>query len=211
MTWFLLQMVDHGQAMNEVAHYGGFHVRFLNATGRWSATGSRAVPLLGWKDMAEAQGAASAASKARSRVIDVAAVSDQDAGVVQGMSGHDVHAALSGYLPYAPAAAKAMAIEVDKTMQYASAVLAVLGPDCAIEPGLAARTVAQGLRSQFGGGSVVSAAQFLTGRKAYDVLSRVLEGEVPCAPGMSQHRLVLAFAIASAVVDQLRRPQVGNR
>lgn len=202
MTCFLLSLVDHRQAENEFANYGVHHPRLLNITGRWSASGSRAVPLLGWLDVAMASQAAARASSARSRAIEVVQAPSGAEGVIHGLSGPD-HPALLGYLPYAAAAAHGMAADVAKTMTFAGAVLSVFGSDVPGRPEDAAKELHRSMKAKFGGGSVVSAAQFLCGRRAHDVLWRVIEGEIECSSGLTSAGLTEAFILARLVVSQL--------
>lgn len=202
MTWFLLSLVGHGQAENEFANYGVHHPRLLNISGRWSAAGSRAVPLLGWLDERIANQAAARASGARSRAVEVVQAPSGAEGVIHGVSGPD-HAALLGYLPYSAAAAHGMTADVGKTMAFAGAVLSVFGADVSGRPEDAALEVHRSMKAKFGGGSVVSAAQFLCGRKAHDVLCRVLEGEIECSGGLTRAGLIEAFILARLVVGKL--------
>lgn len=202
MTWFFLSLAGHQQAENEFANYGVHHPRLLNVTGRWSAAGSRAVPLLGWLDEVVATQAAARASSARSRAIVVVQAPSGAEGAIHGVNGTD-HAALLGYLPYAAAAARCMDADVDKTMSFAGAVLSVFGAGVSGSPEDAAKELHRSMKVKFGGGSVVSAAQFLCGRRAHDVLCRVLEGEIECSSGLSRAGLIEAFILARLVVDQL--------
>lgn len=204
VTWFLLTLVGHRQVSREFANYGVHHPRLLNITGRWSATGSRVVPLLGWLSLEEATRAAQVASDARSRVVEVVEATSHDLGYIHGVSGSH-HAALLGYLPYAAAAANGMVADIQKTMVYASAVLSIFGSDSPSSPPVeGAKIIHRSMKQQFGGGSVVSAAQFLCGRKAHDVLCRVLDEEIECAHGVAtRDDLIRAFILAKLVVAQL--------
>lgn len=65
----VLQLSDHGNARREDHLYGGWHRRFLNATGRWSAVGTKEVPLIAWPDEGTAAQAANIASQARGRDV----------------------------------------------------------------------------------------------------------------------------------------------
>lgn len=203
VTWFLLTLVGHRQVSREFANYGVHHPRLLNITGRWSASGSRVVPLLGWLSLEEATRAAQVASDARSRVVEVVEATSHDLGYIHGVNGSH-HAALLGYLPYAAAAANGMVADIQKTMVYASAVLSIFGSDAPGSPLEVAKPIHQSMKQQFGGGSVVSAAQFLCGRKAHDVLCRVLDEEIDCAHGVAtRDDLIRAFILAKLVVAQL--------
>lgn len=198
----VLQLSDHGNARREDHLYGGWHRRFLNVTGRWSAAGTKEVPLIAWPDEDTAAQAANIAAQARGRNVSVCSIGPAAAAGFTPF-GEALRSALLGYLPYSAAAARKLEAERLKTMRYAAAVLGTfdsVGSDAIVESAQAA-TVA--LQRHYGGGSVVSAAQYLTGKRAAHVIDRVLDGELGCSDGLTPASLVRAALIAVGMVDRL--------
>ncbi len=198
ISFIVLELEAHGLALQADALYGGWNHRYLNVTGRWSARGSETVQLISWPDMASAAVAAEVASKARGRPVKVSSmgtISSNGEVDARGFSayGDELHGALLGYLPYTGAAAANLEARRLKMMRYASAVWMLLS-ECAMkgtEAGVAAsRSAAKGLHKQYGGGSVVSAIQYLAGKDADDLLGRVLDGELQCSEGMTPEKLL---------------------
>lgn len=176
----VLELVGHGGALNEDASYGGApHRRYINVTGRWSAAGTPEVPLIRWSTAEAASDARAVAAAARKRQMAVSDLSMTDPGCFV-LFDERLVVALQGYLPYAAAAAKKLEALREKTMRYASIVLAP-----ARSPEL------------------ISAAQFMTGKKAQDITTRVLDGELVCTSGLTPDRLVLAGVRAEELVSKL--------
>lgn len=200
--FIVLKLSDHGNARREDHLYGGWHRRFLNVTGRWSAAGTKEVPLIAWPDEGTAVQAANIASQARGRDVSVCSIGPAAAAGFT-LFGEALRSALLGYLPYSAAAARKLEAERLKTMRYAVAVLGTFdadGSDAIVE---SAHAAAVALHRQYGGGSVVSAAQYLTGKRAAHVIERVLDGELACSDGLTPASLVRAAVIAAGMVDRL--------
>lgn len=198
----VLQLSDHGNARREDHLYGGWHRRFLNAAGRWSSVGTKEVPLIAWPDEGTAAQAANIASQARGRDVSVCWIGPAAAA---GFTLFDeaLRSALLGYLPYSAASARKLEAERLKTMRYAAAVLGTFdadGSDAIVE---SAHAAAVTLHRQYGGGSVVSAAQYLTGKRAAHVIEQVLDDELACSDGLTPTSLVRAVAIATGMVERL--------
>jgi hypothetical protein len=201
---FVLTLADHAQAAYVQAMHGLRHMRSLNVTGRWAAVGTKPVPLLTWSDADSATTAAGVASEARSRAVIVTEVSlDQPEHFK--MFSETQRPALLGYLPYNVAAASKLEAERVKTMLYAIALLTFAEAETKEAKEAAAKQAAKELARHFGGGSVISAAQYLVGARAMDVLARVLDGELACDSGMTAAELLEAIVLASQVVGNLRR------
>ena len=115
-------------------------------------------------------------------------------------------AALSGYLPYGAAAARKLEVERKRLMGYATVMLASGVPEPDADPVAivsALKATARSLRlAGIGNGSWVSAAQGLTGKRALDVLARVLDGELVCDPGITPADIVKAMAIAQLLAPK---------
>jgi hypothetical protein len=126
LSFFVIEHAGHGSAALEEQRHGGQHCRFLNVTGRWSARGTRAVPLLAWTDRQEVEAASAIASKARDRVFKVSSLGG-DSLVAEHFAAFSEHhaEALLGYLPYATAAARKLEELRVKTIDCAGAVLRV--------------------------------------------------------------------------------------
>jgi len=97
--YFVLTMADHGLSPIEREQHNRDVPRYLNADGRWAASGKK-VPLLVWTDQDEAKNAASIATVARKKAVTVTSVSGSEFKV--GKTIHVFtpldHEALSGYL-----------------------------------------------------------------------------------------------------------------
>ncbi|MAG81335.1 MAG: hypothetical protein CMN89_14670 [Sutterellaceae bacterium] len=97
--YFVLTMADHGLIPIERKQHSRDVPRYLNADGRWAASGKR-VPLLVWTDQDAAKNAASIATAARKKAVTVTSVSGSEFKI--GKSIHVFtpldHDALSGYL-----------------------------------------------------------------------------------------------------------------
>lgn len=193
---FVLHMIDHGVAMLEDHRHGGPpHYRYLNATGRWSARGTPSVPLLVWPDHASADQAARLAAQARGRSI---AVSNVNATTPEHFRTYTekMLPALQGYLPYKEAASRKLETERHKTMTYARALLAA-------SSGRPLKEVNATIRDALGSGTVVQAAQFLTGKRCAAIVQGVLDGELEIDSDLTPQSLVIAGEIAHQIVGQL--------
>lgn len=72
--FIVLKLSDHGNARREDHLYGGWHRRFLNVTGRWSAAAIKEAPLIAWPDEGTAAQAVNIASQARGRDVSVCSI-----------------------------------------------------------------------------------------------------------------------------------------
>ena len=193
--FLVLEMEAHGLARRADMIRGGLNHRYLNVTGRWSAGGSQAVPLLSWVDHDCATAAATAASDARRRSVVVTGIGAADQNAFRPFD-EGLADALLGYLPYSDAATRRLEDRRLKLMRNAEAVLAVadaVDNDAAMA---ASQEAASALRKHYGGGSVTSATQYLAGKDAAEILARVLDGELAWSDGQSHERLVHAVALA---------------
>lgn len=97
--YFVLTLADHGLIPIEREQHGREVPRYLNADGRWAASGKK-VPLLVWTNQDAAKNAASIASAARKKTVTVTSVAGS--GFKVGKSVHVFtaldHEALCGYL-----------------------------------------------------------------------------------------------------------------
>lgn len=193
--FFVLEMKEHGLAKHYDQTFGGINHRYLNVTGRWSTLSTVAVPLIAWTDHEEATSAAETASTARRRLIKVSNLS-QVAHRPFKIFSQPLRAALLGYLPYGETKKRKLELRRLKLMHYAKAVLAVYHAADQAGAETASRTATSDLRKLYGGGSVISAMQYLAGKDAADVLARVLDGELVCDEGQTPERLVQAVSIA---------------
>lgn len=76
-SYFVLTMADHGLIPIERERHGRVVPRYLNADGRWAASGNK-VPLLVWTNQDAAKRAASIATTARKKVVTVTSVADSE-------------------------------------------------------------------------------------------------------------------------------------
>lgn len=206
---FGLEMVAHGNALRENDLHGGWHRRYLNVTGRWSAVGTKAVPLVVWSDANAAAMAAADAAQARGREIRATAMSVSDS-TVSALFQESMRPALLGYLPYSAAAARKLEIERDKTVQYAKAILQLLDIEDERRVAAAAKEISKSLTERFGGGSVTSAAAYLSGKKAADIIARLLDGEMACDDGLMPLDVVRAASFAQVALQRLAPGQVAR-
>lgn len=195
LSFFVIEHAGHGSAALEEQRHGGQHYRFLNVTGRWSARGTRAVPLLAWMDRQAVEAAAAIASKARDRVFKVSSLGGDSLVAEQFAAFSERHAeALLGYLPYATAAARKLEELRVKTIDCASAVLCVHRAADAERMQVLkdeGRLLQQAHRL-----TVFSAAQFLTGKKADEILALLETGELDTEEKLSLEELREAVQLA---------------
>lgn len=196
LSFFVIEHTGHGSAALEEQRHGGQHYRFLNVTGRWSARGTRTVPLLAWTDRQEVEAAAAIASKARDRVFKVSSLGGDSLLVEQFAAFSERHAeALLGYLPYATAAARKLEELRVKTIDCAGAVLRVHRAADAERMQVLkdeGRLLQQAHRL-----TVFSAAQFLTGKKADEILALLETGELDTEEKLSIEDLREAAQLAT--------------
>lgn len=197
--FFVLHMPDHGNVALETQLYGGgMHYRYLNVTGRWSARGTKIVPLLAWRSHESAKKAAQKASDARQREISVSSLmSSRDLSETMQYFSDTAAPALIGYLPYKATAAAKVEADRLKTMRYA----AVLWRVCETEEEESEETIKQcnkELHEFCGGGSITSAVQFFTGKKAAQVIEGLLDGELEFSEGVSLSTIAAALAFANS-------------
>jgi len=201
-NFIVLELVDHGSALQANKIYGGQNHRYLNITGRWSGTGTDSVPLLNWGSLNSAQEAAETATIARGRKVNVSSLGRQEAtGFKPFEAKHQP--ALVGYLPYGSAAASKIEAERVKTMRYASAVFNVMNASENEDVHDLCKTETLKIRSYFKGGSLVSASQYLTGKRAIDIAERVFDGELECDEGMSPEKLMFAMRMATNLMSRI--------
>lgn len=193
---FVLEMRGHGNALRENDLHGGWHRRYLNVTGRWSASGTKAVPLVVWADADLARKAAGQACEARGREIIASAIAASDSLPVVPFT-DSLRPALLGYLPYSTAAARKLEIEREKTVQYAKAILQVLDVEDERMIPAAAKQVSKSLMDRFGGGSPAAAAAYLGGKKAAYIIARLLDGELECDDGLTPQDVLRAALSAN--------------
>lgn len=202
-SFFVIEHADHGSAAIEDQRHGGQHYRFLNVTGRWSARGTRAVPLLTWTDRREAEAAATIASKARDRVIKVSSLGGDSLVADRFAAFGEHHAdALLGYLPYVTAAAVQLEERRVKTIDCAAAVLRV---HRAMDEERTRILKDEGrLLQQAHRITVFSAAQFLTGKKADEVITMLEAGVLDTEGKLSVRELREASNWQRATADELK-------
>ncbi len=199
----VLTLVGHGGTEREHRLYGcPVLSRFLNVTGRWASKGTEAVPLISWPDIGSAKDHAANATSARGRQVEVSSVRGSKFGhFVQ--YGEQHAPALIGYLPYGTSAARKLESERQRLMGYAKVILAgVMGKTDAdsADAVSAMKAAACELRlAGVGNGSWVSAAQGLTGKRAFDVFCLVIDGELTCEPGISPAEIWMAINVAKAL------------
>ncbi|WP_147282910.1 hypothetical protein [Pseudorhodoferax soli] len=80
-------------------------------------------------------------------------------------------------------------------MTYVRAVLAVAN-------GQAVKDANAIIRASLGSGTVVQAAQFLTGKRCADVVQRVLDGELECDADLTASMLAAATSVARSHANQ---------
>ncbi|MDR6522191.1 hypothetical protein EJP69_14215 [Variovorax gossypii] len=196
LSFFVIEHAEHGSAALEEQHRGGQHYRFLKVTGHWSAKGTRAVPLLAWTDRQEVEAAAAIASKARDRVFKVSSLGGDSLVAEQFAAFSERHAeALLGYLPYATAAARKLEELRVRTIDCAGAVLRVHRAADAERMQVLkdeGRLLQQAHRL-----TVFSAAQFLTGKKADEILALLKTGELDSEEKLSIEELRAAVQLAN--------------
>lgn len=193
----VLTLDAHGGATREQRLYGGvLEARFLNVTGRWASSGTDAAPLLTWENHDQAEACAETASRSRNRPVRVYSVTGARYGAFATYGEHHA-AALLGYLPYATAAARKLEGERKRLMGYARVMLAgITEPHDADKMMAAMKQEAHRLRDAgIGGGSWLSAAQGLTGKKALDVFQRIIDGELECDAGLTPETIWQAIQI----------------
>lgn len=168
--YIVLHMPGHGNAERENQLYGGApHYRYLNVTWRWSAAGTKTVPLLAWPSVEAATEAAKKASVARSRPVKISSLGNSEdlSEKMRFFSGADA-AALTRV---------AQANDKEESKQ-------------AIKP------CGKELHAFYGGGSVASAVQFFTGNKAASIIEGLLDGELEFSEGMSLKNIEVALTFA---------------
>ncbi len=197
----------HGGAVRESDMCGGpVGQRMLNVTGRWASAGTEAVPLLMWPSLASAQADARTATAARGRDVIVLQAGGTNFDRYILPFGPEHAAALMGYLPYAPAAARKLESERKRLMGYVAVVRAASIDRPADDPAAALaamKKTARTLRaSGIGNGSWVSAVQGLTGKRARDIAARVIDGELACDPGLDPNDILDAMAVAKVLAPE---------
>ncbi len=195
---FVIEHAGHGSARVEDQRHGGWHHRFLNVTGRWSAKGTRAIQLLAWSDGKEAEAAATIASKARSRPIIVSSLGGNGLFADQFVAFGEHHAAaLLGNLPYATAAARKLEELRIKTIDFACAVLRVHRATAGEERERLLKSEGR-LLLQTHRANAFSAMQFLTGKKAAEILAMLEAGELDTDGKLSVEELREAILLAKS-------------
>jgi len=197
LSFFVIEHANHGSAALEEQRHGGQHYRFLNVTGRWSARGTRAVPLLAWMDRQDVEAAAALAGKARDRTIKVSSLGGDSLVAEQFAAFSERHAeALLGYLPYGTATARKQDELRMKTLDCAGAILRMHRATNA-ERAQIARDEGQ-LLQQAHRLTVFSAAQFLTGKKANEIIALLETGELDSEERLSIEDLCESVRLAKS-------------
>lgn len=195
---FVIEHSSHGSARIEDRQHGGWHHRFMNVTGRWSAKGTRAVPLLAWSDGKEAEAAAIIASKARSRPVIVSSLGGDAFFADQFVAFDERHAAaLAGNLLYATAAARKMEELRVKSLDFAGALLRVQRAAAGEKRDQASKSEGRVLQLAHRA-NVFSATQFLTGKKAAEILALLEAGELDTDDKLSVEELREAIHLAKS-------------
>lgn len=196
LSFFVIEHAGHGSAALEEQRHGGQHYRFLNVTGRWSARGTRAVPLLAWTDRQEVEAAAAIASKARDRVFMVSSLGG-DSLAEQFAAFNERHAeALLGYLPYGTVTARK---QEELRVKILDCAIAVLRVHRATDAERAQITRDEGrLLRQAHRLTVFSAAQFLTGKRADEIIALLEAGELDSEEKLSIEDLREAVRLAKS-------------
>lgn len=180
-VYYVLTRQSHGSAAREDQLYGGpAHHRYLDVYGRWVAQGTPMIPLLAWDSPDAAQAACATASSVRKGAIEVSTVAGGNfvPGNLLRLFAPTDAPALAGQLPRERITNTKLAADCHKMMVFTRAVLALheAQDDTAK---LHATALWNRIISQaFGGGSVVSASQFMAGRRAAHVISRYLCGSL---------------------------------
>jgi len=177
-TFIVIRHADHASAQAENTWHGGQHFRYLNVTGRWAANGTTAVPLLSWRTVEEAAAAAVIASDARQTDIRCSSIGGDSYDERHfAPFGKNHAAALLGYLPYDTTKARKLAEQRAKTLDFARSVLRVhrgttneQAKQLEVSEG---RSLVQKYRT-----TVYGARQYLTGKKATEILGMIESGDL---------------------------------
>lgn len=215
--YLVLTLSDHRSAAAEHAQNGrdpGSYTRCLNVDGRWAVHASAHAPLLVWHpdQVEEAQAAASRASEARTRPVQV--LTRADSGWVEGreilLFSEAQESALLGHVVHSAAKARRLRTEADKLEAFC---LIVRQASAAKDhEAFAAVRLAAGkeLRAKFGGGSITSAFAWLAGKSGSAALASVLSGEVDLEGTLSLHQVAEAVELAREA-ERLQYAQAGER
>lgn len=201
--YLLLCLADHQLTSQESERHGGSrdrYVRCLNIGGRWAVHGTRQSPLLVWHTVqaGEAQAAAERSAKARGRPVVV--LSRSDSGWVEGREIQvftpAFEPALLGHTAQSEARARRLRTEVDKLEAFCLVVRQASAARNHAEFAEISRAAGKALHAKFGGGSIVSASAWLTGRKGQEALQSVLTGEVELGGPLSMQEIAETIALA---------------
>lgn len=194
---FVLELLpDEGMAL---APHGtaSSQPRYLNCLGRWAAYGTELTPLLGWEDEASAQAACDTASLLRHSRIVASSLSGAHPRIsahVQRFHRHQTPA-LATPLPAQNTAFSRKAIDCVKTTVFSHAILAIENAPqdakCRIES-----RWNRHIHTLFGGGSIVSASQFLTGKRAASAVQMICTGQYTPECPSSEDLIRKAMAMA---------------
>lgn len=159
--------------------YGGApHARYLNAFGFWTASGSKLMPLLAWEDRTAAEAACAIAKGIRRCDVIVSTVGgthqvpgDQ---LILYTPGHAQ--VLAGQLPRERVSSTKTASDWHRTKVFTGAVLELADAPDAASKQAATTKWNKIIHATFSGGSVVSASQFLSGKRAAAIVELLRNG-----------------------------------
>lgn len=173
--------------------------RYLNTLGRWAAYGTDITPLLVWQDESSAHAACTAARVLRNCP-----------GIVVSPLQNGGHRASAHTKTYSPSLAPALAAPLPaqntaytrkaadciKTAVFSHAVLTLEAASGDAKSSLETLWNKH-IHALFGGGSVVSASQFLTGKRACAAAEMIAKGHYSIAQEHVHREIMQAMAIAS--------------
>lgn len=179
--YFVIECVSHGSAAREDKLHGGPpHRRYLDVYGRWVAHGTEQIPILAWENLEGAQAACSTASSMRKGELAVSTLGGHDY-----LPGKQLKLfcpantpALAGQLPRERVSNAKLAADWHRTKVFTRAVLALQETTSEESKQVAVTQWNRIIWQAFGGGSVVSASQFLSGKRAANILDLLKSGSL---------------------------------
>lgn len=172
-------------------------VFYLNSIGRWAASGSVVTPLLIWSDSQSAEAACFAARTLRGNPglrVGISAISRHQIGQQAAFYSSAEHAsALAGDTSSVQPSSARIYLDFMKTALFSHALLDLnTAPDKVITEDVWTKKIQQIL----GGGSLVSASQYLSGRRAAAVLNGFRDGQIALPDGLALDDIEQAVHIA---------------
>lgn len=201
--YLLLSLADPRSTSLEAERHGGSqdsYARCLNIAGRWAVHGTAHSPLLVWPSTqaGEAHAAAERSAKARGRTIEV--LSRSDSGWTEGreiqLFTDAFEPALLGHAASSEAKTRRLRTETEKLEAFCLVVRKASAATNHEEFVEVSRAAAKALQAKFGGGSITSASEWLTGRKGQEALQSVLAGEVELTGSLSLRQIVETAGLA---------------